>query len=220
MLKHQVIPVTKFSQNCCVIWCDVTKEAAIIDPGGDPHKLMTFVNQQQLKVTQILLTHGHIDHVGASADIAANYGVDIIGPHIGDKFWIDNLAKQAQMFGFETPQNFEPTHWLADGDVINVGNESLDILHCPGHTPGHVVFFSEKTSTAWVGDVIFAGSIGRTDFAQGNHQQLIDSICHKLWPLGHDVEFICGHGNNSTFGAERLTNPIVGDKITSMTLNR
>ncbi len=216
MLRHQIIPVTQFAQNCCVIWCDKTKEAAIIDPGGDPDKLISFINQQQLAVTKILLTHGHIDHVGATADMASAYNVPIVGPHLGDKFWIDNLPQQAQMFGFLTPENFEPTCWLNDGDVVEVGNESLNVIHCPGHTPGHIVLFSQAQSRAWVGDVIFAGSIGRTDFPQGDHQQLIDSICQKLWPLGNDIEFICGHGSNSSFGRERLTNPLVGDRVTGL----
>lgn len=216
MLRHQVIPVTKFAQNCCVIWCDETNDAAIIDPGGDPEKLIAFINQHQLNVTKILLTHGHIDHVGGTADLSIAYSVPIIGPHVGDNFWIENLAQQAQMFGFDTPENFEPTQWLNDDDLIKVGDESLNVLHCPGHTPGHVVFFSKTKNMAWVGDVIFSGSIGRTDFPQGNHQQLIDSICEKLWPLGNSVEFICGHGENSTFGQERLTNPLVGDKVTGV----
>lgn len=216
MLKHHVIPVTSFAQNCSIIWCDESNEAAIIDPGGDALKLITFINEQQLMVTKILLTHGHLDHVGATHEMASAFNVPIIGPHIGDKFWIDNLAQQAQMFGFETPPNFIPDQWLNDGDVIKVGNEMLNVVHCPGHTPGHVVLFNDATRMAWVGDVIFSGSIGRTDFPQGNHQQLVDSICHNLWPLGNDVEFVCGHGPNSTFGQERSSNALVGDRITGL----
>lgn len=217
MLKHQVIPVTSFAQNCSILWCDETKEAAIVDPGGDIEKLVEFINQRQLHVKQVLLTHGHLDHVGATADVASAYNVPVIGPHQGDAFWIDNLAQQAQMFGFSTPNNFTPTTWLNDGDVVEVGKQSLSVVHCPGHTPGHVVFFHQASNRAWVGDVIFAGSIGRTDFPQGNHQQLIDSICNKLWPLGNEVEFICGHGPNSTFGKERASNPLVGDRVTGCT---
>lgn len=214
MLQHYVIPVTSFAQNCSILWCNQTQEAAIVDPGGDIEKLVAFINEQQLNVKKILLTHGHLDHVGATCDTAAAYGVPIIGPHEADAFWIDNLAQQAQMFGFATPNNFTPTQWLHDGDEVTVGNETLQVVHCPGHTPGHVVFYHQAGHKAWVGDVIFSGSIGRTDFPQGNHQQLVDSICNKLWPLGNDVEFICGHGPNSTFGKERASNPLVGDRVT------
>ena len=216
MLKHHVIPVTSFFQNCSIIWCSERQEAAIVDPGGNPSKLISFINEQQLTVTKVILTHGHLDHVGATHDIASAFNVPIEGPHIDDDFWIENLEQQAKMFGLETPSPFTPTLWLNDGDTVTVGNEILEVHHCPGHTPGHVMFFSAAQKLAWVGDVIFSGSIGRTDFPKGNHQQLVDSICKKLWPLGDDVEFICGHGPNSTFGQERRSNPLVGDKVTGL----
>lgn len=214
MLQHHVIPVTSFMQNCSILWCDKTQQAAIVDPGGDLQKLVSFISEQSLMVTKVLLTHGHLDHVGATAEASSIYNVPVVGPEQGDAFWIDNLAQQAQMFGFPTPQHFSPSTWLNHGEQVTIGNEVLEVIHCPGHTPGHVVFYHSMSKKAWVGDVIFAGSIGRTDFPQGNHQQLIDSICHRLWPLGNDVEFFCGHGPNSTFGRERASNPLVSDSIT------
>jgi len=216
MLKYKIVPVTAFSQNCTVIWCDETNIGAVIDPGGDIEKIEQVIRAQQLSIKKILLTHAHIDHVGGTAQLATSLNVPIEGPHLGDKFWIDALDQQAQMFGFPQCEGFLPTRWLNENDQVTVGNESLDVLHCPGHTPGHVVFHSKEAQLAWVGDVLFAGSMGRTDFPQGNHQQLINSICNNLWPLGDEVEFICGHGANSTFGQERATNPLVGDAVTGL----
>ena len=216
MLKHMIIPVTAFAQNCSVIWCDKTKRGAVIDPGGDIERIEQFVQQNQLIIEKVLLTHAHIDHAGGTAQLSKNLNVPIEGPHQGDKFWIDSLDQQAQMFGFEQCEIFEPNRWLNHDDTVTVGNESLDVLHCPGHTPGHVVFYSKSANLAWVGDVLFAGSVGRTDFPQGNHQTLVESICNNLWPLGNDVEFICGHGPNSTFGQERASNPLVGDRVTGL----
>ncbi|MDP2562725.1 MBL fold metallo-hydrolase [Psychrobium sp. 1_MG-2023] len=215
-MKHQVIPVTQFAQNCTVIWCDETNIGAVIDPGGDIEKITSFIDTQQISVEKILLTHAHIDHAGGTSELSKRLNLTIEGPHQGDLFWINGLAQQAQMFGFEVCDVFEPTRWLEDGDTVTVGNEVLDVLLCPGHTPGHVVFVSKALKLAWVGDVLFAGSIGRTDFPQGDHQTLINSICSQLWPLGNDIEFICGHGPNSTFGKERASNPLVGDRVTGL----
>ena len=216
MLQHKVIPVTAFAQNCTVVWCDHTKKAAVIDPGGDIELIVDFAKQQQITIEKILLTHAHIDHAGGTAQLAKQLNLTIEGPHKDDLFWIEGLDQQAQMFGFATVESFNPNRWLVDGDVIEIGNETLDVLYTPGHTPGHVVFHSKAINMAWVGDVLFAGSIGRTDFPQGHHQTLIDSICQKLWPLGNQVEFICGHGPNSTFGQERASNPLVGAAVTGL----
>lgn len=216
MLKYIIVPVTAFAQNCSVIWCDKTKKAAVIDPGGDIEKIEQVIADQNLTVEKILLTHAHIDHAGGTAQLAQRLALPIEGPHNGDQFWIDALDQQAQMFGFASCEKFTPNRWLNDKDIVTVGEERLDVLHCPGHTPGHVVFYSKGEKLAWVGDVLFAGSIGRTDFPQGNHQMLIDSICNNLWPLGSDTEFICGHGPNSTFAQERANNPLVGDRVTGL----
>ena len=211
MLKYRVIPVTPFQQNATLIWCDETLEAAVIDPGGDLHKIMAAVEQEGIELKQILLTHGHIDHVGGTADLATSLQIPIIGPHIDDQFWIDGLAQQSSMFGFPSVKSFAPSRWLQEGDQIKIGNEFLDVLHCPGHTPGHVVFYHATSRLAHAGDVLFNGSIGRTDFPKGNHTDLIHSIRHKLFPLGDNVSFIPGHGPMSTFGEERQSNPFVSD---------
>jgi len=216
MLNYEIIPVTAFVQNCCVIWCDQTNIGAVVDPGGDIERIEDFIEVKGLTVEKILLTHAHIDHAGGTAQLAKNLSVPIEGLHRGDQFWIDALDQQAQMFGFAPCEKFSPNRWLNTNDKVRVGNESLDVIHCPGHTPGHVVFHSSSANLAWVGDVLFAGSIGRTDFPQGDHQTLIDSICNNLWPLGNDIEFICGHGANSTFGQERASNPLVGDAVTGL----
>lgn len=210
-LKALIIPVTQFQQNCSLIWCEATREAAVVDPGGDLPRIIDAVEQQGVTLRQILLTHAHIDHAGGTAELARERGLPIIGPQLEDKFWIDSLPAQSQMFGFPSAESFAPDRWLNDGDEVNVGDQTLEVLHCPGHTPGHVVFFSRAARLAIVGDVLFQGSIGRTDFPRGNHAQLIASIQEKLWPLGDDVAFIPGHGPMSTFGQERRTNPFVAD---------
>ena len=211
MLKYRVIPVTPFQQNATLIWCSETLEAAVIDPGGDLHKIMSVIEQEGITLTQILLTHGHIDHVGGTAELAETLELPIIGPHIDDQFWIDGLVQQSSMFGFPGVKSFKPSVWLQEGDEVKVGNEVLDVLHCPGHTPGHVVFYHADSELAQVGDVLFNGSIGRTDFPKGNHADLINSIRNKLFPLGDSVNFIPGHGPMSTFGEERRSNPFVSD---------
>ncbi|WP_417597539.1 MBL fold metallo-hydrolase [Oceanospirillum sp.] len=210
-MQYEIIPVTGFQQNCTLLWCDRTKDAAVIDPGGDLEKILTRVSDLNLKLTQIWLTHGHIDHAGATGELAAKLSLPIIGPHKDDEFWIDGLAQQSQMFGFPSAQPFKPTRWLNDGDNVELGDECFQVLHCPGHTPGHVVFFHEKSRLAQVGDVLFQGSIGRTDFPKGNHEDLIHSIREKLFPLGDDIQFIPGHGPMSTFGQERKSNPFCSD---------
>jgi hydroxyacylglutathione hydrolase len=210
MLRYQTIPVTPFAQNCSLIWCDQTQEAALVDPGGELDKLRSAVRQRGLQLKQILLTHAHIDHAGGTGTLAREEGLPIIGPHPGDQFWIDGLAEQARQFRFAPAETFTPTHWLADGDTVQVGQVALHVRHCPGHTPGHVVFHDPVSKRAFVGDVLFAGSIGRTDFPGGHHQTLIDSITQRLWPMGDDTIFIPGHGPESSFGRERRSNPYVG----------
>lgn len=210
MLKYHTIPVTQFAQNCSVVWCSDTLKAAVIDPGGDLAKILAFVKSKSLALEAIWLTHAHIDHAGGTAPLAEQLGLPIIGPHPGDQFWIDALPEQAQMFGFPVAPKFAPTRWLADGDTVSIGNSELSVRHCPGHTPGHVVFHSAQAKRAFVGDVLFAGSMGRTDFPGGNHAQLIASITQRLWPMGDDTIFIPGHGPESSFGAERVSNPYVG----------
>jgi glyoxylase-like metal-dependent hydrolase (beta-lactamase superfamily II) len=203
-----IIPVTPFQQNCSLIVCKQTNDAAIVDPGGDIEQILDAIHKTGAKVTQILLTHGHLDHVAGAPELAAALGnIPIIGPHLGDKFWLDALTEQSARFGFGHARAFLPNQWLSQGDTVTVGVHSLEVIHCPGHTPGHVVFYAKSQQIAWVGDVIFQNSIGRTDFPQGNHADLIRSITDKLLPLGDDVQFVPGHGNTSTFGAERINNP-------------
>lgn len=210
MLRYQTIPVTAFEQNCSVLWCDQTQEAAVVDPGGDLDRITGFIQHKGLKLKQILLTHAHIDHAGGTATLAKEQAIPIIGPHEGDQFWIDGLPEQSQRFGFPPAGHFTPNRWLHDGDTVQVGNCLLSVRHCPGHTPGHVVFYSPEIQRAFVGDVLFAGSIGRTDFPKGDHQTLINSITQRLWPMGNETIFIPGHGPESSFGEERQTNPFVG----------
>lgn len=211
-MPYRIIPVTPFEQNCSLIWCDETKEAAVVDPGGDLDRIEAAIKVAGVTVRQILLTHAHIDHAGGTAEFAERHGLPIIGPHEGDQFWIDGLDQQSRMFGFKPAKSFVPTRWLHQGDTVQVGKLTLEVRHCPGHTPGHVVFFEPKSKLAIVGDVLFAGSIGRTDFPGGNHQELIDAIRRELFTLGDEVEFIPGHGPMSTIGEERVTNPFVADK--------
>ncbi|SIT12341.1 MBL fold metallo-hydrolase [Neptunomonas antarctica] len=210
-MKFRVIPVTAFQQNCTLCWCEETKHAAVIDPGGDIAKIEAAIHEEGVVLTKILLTHAHIDHAGGTAELKSLHQVPIEGPHKDDLFWIEGLDKQSAMFGFPKVDGFLPDRWLEDGDEVTVGNQTFQILHCPGHTPGHVVFYHKPSGMAQVGDVIFHGSIGRTDFPKGNHQQLISSIRNKLFVLGDEIEFIPGHGPASTFGHEKKTNPFVSD---------
>ena len=209
MLQYHTHPVTAFQQNCSLVWCDATLKAAIIDPGGDVDALLAEVAQRGLHLKALWLTHAHIDHAGGTGELARRLDLPIIGPHPADQFWIDALPQQSAMFGFPAAEAFAPTRWLQDGDTVQIGHETLNVRHCPGHTPGHVVFHAPQIDRAFVGDVLFAGSIGRTDFPQGNHQQLIDSITGRLWPMGDATVFIPGHGPESSFGRERQSNPYV-----------
>ena len=210
-LRAAIIPVTPFEQNCSLVWCSKTMRGALVDPGGDLDKLKSAVARAGVTLEKILLTHGHADHCGQAGMLAAELGLPIEGPHEADRFWISRLVDDGPRFGMHC-EIFEPDRWLNDGDTVTVGDLTLDVIHCPGHTPGHVVFHHPETHFAFVGDVLFAGSIGRTDFPMGNHQDLLDAITQKLWPLGNDVTFVPGHGPTSTFGAERASNPYVSDK--------
>lgn len=210
MLEYLTLPVTAFQQNCSLVWCSETRDAAVIDPGGDLPRILAEVERLGLTLRAVWLTHAHIDHAGGAGELAQQAGLPIIGPHEGDQFWIDGLPQQSAMFGFPPAQTFTPDRWLHDGDTVQIGRETLQVRHCPGHTPGHVVFHAPQIERVFVGDVLFAGSIGRTDFPQGNHAQLIASITERLWPMGGATVFIPGHGPESTLGRERLRNPYVG----------
>lgn len=209
-LSYQIIPVTPFSQNCSVIWCTDTNLAAVVDPGGEIERIRAVITENNLELDKILITHAHLDHAGGTAELARATGVPIIGPHKADQFWIDALPQQCQSFGFDG-ETFIPDRWLTHGDEVELGKLCFTVIHCPGHTPGHVVFVEKSEQFAAVGDVIFQGSIGRSDFPQGNHQQLINSIRERLFPIGDGILFIPGHGPMSTFGAERRNNAFVAD---------
>jgi glyoxylase-like metal-dependent hydrolase (beta-lactamase superfamily II) len=211
-IKAAIIPVTPLQQNCTLLWCTRTMKAAFVDPGGDLDRLKAAAAQQGVTIEKILLTHGHIDHCGQAGMLAAELGVPIEGPQEADRFWIARLDDDGRMYGVEG-KSFEPDRWLVNGDQVSVGELVFDVYHCPGHTPGHVVFHHPEAKLAIVGDVLFQGSIGRTDFPMGNHQDLIDAITGRLWPLGDDTAFVPGHGPMSTFGHERRTNPFVGDRV-------
>lgn len=212
MLHYQIIPVTHYQQNCTLLWCDQTSEAAVVDPGGDVERILAAVEARGLTLKQILLTHGHLDHVGGTATLVKLLGLPVIGPHRDDGFWLDRLSQQAQMMGFSPVEDFVPDRWLNQGDRVQLGACELEVYHCPGHTPGHVIFYSRDLSLAFVGDVLFSGSIGRTDFPLGDYQTLVRSIRERVFPLGDDVAFVPGHGPMSTLGHERKTNPFVADK--------
>ena len=213
MLKYHILPVTPYQQNCTLFWCDQTGEAALVDPGGDLERLLALLDKSGVTLTKILLTHGHLDHVGAAGPLAARLGVPIVGPHPDDDFLLRGLPGQCATFGFPPIAAFTPNQWLKGGDKVALGASEFEVIHCPGHTPGHVVFYSAADRLAQVGDVIFQGSIGRTDFPRGNHGDLIASIRNQLFPLGDDLRFIPGHGPMSTIGDERRGNPYVGDAV-------
>jgi len=210
-LKAVILPVTPLQQNCCLIWCTATMRGAFTDPGGDLDRLKAAAKAQGVTVEKILLTHGHIDHCGGAGILADELGVPIEGPHEADRFWISRLEDDGRAYGIPA-KPFEPQRWLEDGDRVTVGDLVFDVYHCPGHTPGHVVFHHPPSRLAIVGDVLFQGSIGRTDFPMGNHQDLIDAITGKLWPLGDETVFVPGHGPMSSFGHERMTNAFVSDR--------
>jgi len=213
MLQYKIIPVTAFQQNCTLFWCDETMEGVVIDPGGDFSLIQSEITQQNITLTKVLLTHAHIDHAGATHKVASFYNIPIEGPHKADQFWIDLIPEQKQQFGFTDADFFETDRWLNQNDVVTFGHIKLDVYFCPGHTPGHVIFFHKESKLAQVGDVLFKGSIGRTDFPKGDHAMLIDSIRNNLFTLGDDVKFIPGHGPMGTLGEERHSNPFVGDHV-------
>ncbi|MBK8740211.1 MAG: MBL fold metallo-hydrolase [Betaproteobacteria bacterium] len=210
-MKFKIIPVTPFAQNATLMWDEATMKGAFVDPGGDLDRLLAEAKAEGVTIEKILLTHGHIDHAGGAAELAERLGLRIEGPQREEAFWIDQLPAQGQRFGFPPGAAFTPDRWLEQGDTVTVGNETLNVSHTPGHTPGHIVFFHAPSRVAIVGDVLFQGSIGRTDFPRGDHAALIRSIRERLWPLGDDVTFIPGHGPVSTFAHERRTNPYVAD---------
>ncbi len=210
-MKAMIVPVTAFGQNCTLLWCEKTMDGIVIDPGGDIEQIIDAAAKQKVNIVKILLTHGHIDHAGGAGALKAHFDVDVVGPHEGDAFLLAKLPDMAQNYGFPACDALTPDLWLKDGDTVDFGEETLQVLHCPGHSPGHVVFFHEGEGIAFVGDVLFKGSIGRTDLPGGNMKDLIASIRKKLWALGNDIGFVPGHGPMSTFAEERESNPFVGD---------
>ncbi len=212
-MRAVIIPVTPFQQNCSLLWCEETMRGAVVDPGGEIERILAAAAEKKVEIERILVTHGHVDHCGGVAALRERLAVPVEGPHEDDRFWIDRLVEDSAQWGLEPSSPFEPDRWLGDGDMVGFGHVTLRVIHCPGHTPGHVVFYDEAQRVAVVGDVLFAGSIGRTDFPRGNHQDLISSIRDKLWPLGDEVAFIPGHGPASSFGRERQSNPFVGDAV-------
>jgi len=214
-LQGVIIPVTPFQQNCSLVWCGQSRRAAVVDPGGEIDRILATAETQGVVIEKVLVTHGHLDHAGAAAALAEDLGIPIEGPQREDTFWIDRIADQGARYGMESCRPFIPERWLEEGDSVTIGEETLSVRHCPGHTPGHVVFHHAGARLAFVGDVLFRGSIGRSDFPRGDHAALIRSITTKLWPLGNDVTFVPGHGPLSTFGRERLDNPFVADRVLS-----
>jgi len=212
-IRAMIAPVTPLQQNCTIVWCTRTNKAAIIDPGGEVPRLLQALKDQGLTLEKIWITHGHLDHAGGTAALKAATGAPIEGPHRDDAFWIDEIEDSGKRYGMLDAKGFTPDRWLQDGDRVILGETEFEVIHCPGHTPGHVIFFHREARFAQVGDVLFQGSIGRTDFPKGDHQTLIASITGKLWPLGDDVAFVPGHGPMSRFGAERKTNPFVADDV-------
>ncbi|MFP5408302.1 MAG: MBL fold metallo-hydrolase [Gammaproteobacteria bacterium] len=208
-MEFTILPVTPYQQNCSLVW-DAAGRAALIDPGGEAERLLADVAQRGLTLEKILLTHGHLDHVGAAVELRDALGIPIVGPERSEQFWLDLLPQQAELFGFPPAVAFTPDQWLEDGDAVEVGAIRFEVLHCPGHTPGHVVFYQPQAQLAFVGDVLFKGSIGRTDFPRGDHAALLAAIRGKLFPLGDAVRFVPGHGAMSSFGHERRENPFVG----------
>lgn len=203
-----IVPVTPFDQNCTLIWDTDSMHGVVIDPGGDVDKITKAIGEAGVKVDAIWITHGHIDHVGGAMDLKDQLNVDIIGPHLDDKPLCDGIEEQAKMFNLEGAVRIMiPDRWLEEGDTLNIDDHVFDVLHCPGHAPGHVVLVNKAAKFVHVGDVLFNRSIGRTDLPGGNHDALIHSIKQKLLPLGDDYSFICGHGPGGNLGEERRENP-------------
>lgn len=213
-LDLKLIPVTPFQQNCSLLYDVDTKEGVLIDPGGEADRLKAVLDDMGITLVEMWLTHGHLDHAGGADELRETLGVKVIGPHKDDQFWMDDIADHWAKYGHPgMGRSVVPDRYLEDGDVLELSGVKFDVLHTPGHTPGHVVIANQDMKIAFVGDVLFQGSIGRTDFPKGNHQQLLDSITSKLWPLGSDMRFVPGHGPMGTFGAERKSNPFVADAI-------
>jgi glyoxylase-like metal-dependent hydrolase (beta-lactamase superfamily II) len=219
-IRAAILPVTPLQQNCTIVWCTKTRKAAIIDPGGEVPRLLAAIEELGLTLEKIFVTHAHMDHAGGTAELKAATGVPVEGPHPADQFWIDRIEESGRKYGVPGAKPFTPDRWLGDGDTVTLGETEFQVIHCPGHTPGHVIFFHPQARFAQVGDVLFQGSIGRTDFPMGNHEDLIDAITRKLWPLGDDVAFVPGHGPMSTFGQERKTNPFVADAVLGRGMSR
>ncbi|MEC7734607.1 MAG: MBL fold metallo-hydrolase [Pseudomonadota bacterium] len=210
-IRAVVVPVTPFQQNCSIVWCVETSLGAVFDPGGDLDNILKMVEENNITIEKILITHAHLDHAGGANQLSKKLNVPIEGPHEEDLFLMESLSEQGEKFGLRDAQSFKTTRYLKNGDEVTIGNQKLGVRHCPGHTPGHIIFFHEEAQLAVVGDVLFQGSIGRSDLPKGNHEQLINSIVNELWPLGDNMTFIPGHGPLSTFGQERLSNPYVSD---------
>jgi len=213
-LQVRLIPVTPLQQNCSLISNPATGSAVMVDPGGDLDQLLGALQHFGLTLREIWLTHGHLDHAGAAAALREATGAPVIGPHADDQWLLDDIENQGRRYGLTDGRNCRPDRYLNDGDTLWLDNEAFGVAHCPGHTPGHVVIYNTAARIAFVGDVLFVGSIGRTDFPRGNHEQLIASITGKLWPLGEDMRFVPGHGPTGVFGTERRTNPFVADRLT------
>ncbi len=209
-MRYHIVPVTPLVQNCSVVWCTETGVGAVIDPGGDAARIMAAAGEVGVTVTHVLLTHGHIDHVGAAGAVSAATGAEIWGPERGDRFLMELLPQQAELFGLELAVPFAPHRWLSAGDSVRFGSVELAVLHCPGHTPGHVAYHCAAAATVFTGDVLFRGSIGRTDLPGGDHAALLNSIRRQLWPLGDDTVFVPGHGPAGRLGEERRANPFLG----------
>ena len=210
-MEVTTVAVTPFQQNCAVLRCTATGKGAVVDPGGDLELVLAEVERREVEVEQVLLTHGHLDHAAGARQLAQRLGVPVVGPQEEDRFWLEGMPRQAEMFGLGEADPVTPDRWLEHGETVAVGEVELEVLHCPGHTPGHVAFFDPGSRQALVGDLLFQGSIGRTDFPRGDYDTLIHSLTERLLPLGDDVHFFCGHGPESTFGHERRTNPFLLD---------